>query len=602
MTNSRYGQNDQNVVIIGGGPAGLTAAYQLAKNGLKSVVVEKDGVLGGLSRTVIYKDYYFDIGGHRFFSKVREVETLWKDVLADDLLRRKRLSRIYYNKKFFYYPLRSFNALFGLGVGKTILVIASYIRARLKPIKPEETFEQWVINRFGRRLFETFFKAYTEKVWGIPCHDIRAEWAAQRIKGLSLLIALKNAFLKSENNAANRKNVVRTLIDEFYYPKFGPGMMWNAVADFAKDRGADILGNSEVEGILWSGDRVEAIEVKDNGSLKIIPGTDFICSMPLRETIQRFKPTLPRELLQAAGNLRYRDFLTVVLIIKKSDIFPDQWIYVHDPDVRAGRIQNFKNWSPSMVPDPEATCLGLEYFCFEGDALWNTPDADLMELAKKELVQLGFVTSEDIADGIVVRMPKAYPVYDSASLGALKTIQLFLGRFKNFHVVGRNGQHKYNNQDHSMITAMKAVDNVLGAHHNLWTVNEEQEYQEEISPDMSRDTAWAQILTGPLAKMDKLAFAAATGTVAGMIIFLATIFLLIKGGAVVGPTLALLGQYFVGYTVTVKGAFIGLAYGFILGFIFGWLFAFLRNMMVSYVIFRAKKTAEREKLKDFLDR
>ena len=355
------------VVIIGAGPAGLTAAYVLSKAGVQSIVLEKDPTVGGIARTVNYKNYYFDIGGHRFFTKVKSVENIWKEVLGEDLLRRHRLSRIYFNKKFFYYPLRPLNALLGLGIWNSILISFSYLISQLFPSRKEETFEQWVSNRFGKRLYKIFFKTYTEKVWGISCNEISAEWAGQRVKGLSLMTALKHAILKKQPGQKDKKRVIKTLIDEFDYPKLGPGMMWRAMVEIIQKNGSQVCLGKAVEGIRWSGNKVEALEVRGDGQIELLSGKDFISSMPLREALQKFKPGVPKEVLDAANDLKYRDFLTVALIINKPEVFPDTWIYIHDPEVKVGRIQNFKNWSPFMVPEPNKTCLGLEYFCFEGD-------------------------------------------------------------------------------------------------------------------------------------------------------------------------------------------------------------------------------------------
>jgi len=584
--------NHKKVVIIGGGPAGLTASYQLSKAGVESIVLEKDQTVGGISRTVNYKNYHFDIGGHRFFTKIKEVEDIWRKVLGDDFLRRKRLSRIYYNKKFFYYPLRALNAFFGLGIWSSFMIMASYLYSKLAPLKQEETFEQWVCNHFGRRLFNTFFKTYTEKVWGIPCSEIRAEWAAQRIKGLSLITAVKNALAKPQNSTGNKKHVIKTLIEEFFYPKFGPGMMWKAVANNLQESGSQVWLGADVEGIRWSRDRVEALEVRRNERIEVISGTDFISSMPIREAVQKFKPAVPKGVLDAARNLKYRDFLTIALIVDKPDIFPDNWIYIHDPTVKVGRIQNFKNWSPHMVPQQDKTCLGLEYFCFEGDSLWTMPDDELIELGKHELEELGFVNRTDVEDGTVIRMPKAYPIYDSTYEKSLRIIRQFLDDITNFQLVGRNGQHKYNNQDHSMLTAMMASENVLGSNHDLWQVNEELEYHEEV-PEI--------VLKRMFARIDKLGFATALASVSSLLIFLATIFLVLKGGKVVGPNLQLLNEFFFGYTVTLKGAFIGMAYSFSWGFLFGWLFAYIRNLFIALFIYRVKKKAEQLKFRDFMD-
>lgn len=469
---------NKKVVVIGAGPAGLTAAYELCKAGVTSVVLEKDDIVGGISRTVDYKGYGFDIGGHRFFTKVQAVDEMWREVLSNgDFLRRKRLSRIYYDKKFFYYPLRATNALFGLGFWNSCLILLSYLRAQVSPEKPEETFEQWVSNRFGKRLFEIFFKTYTEKVWGIPCHELTAEWAAQRIKGLSLLTALKSALLQQQTQ--DKVKIIKTLVDEFDYPRRGPGMMWETVASLVQQQGSQVRLGAEVERIIWSNNQVEAVEITINGRQELIKGTHFISSMPLRGLIRKMDPAVPGPVLQAAKSLNYRDFLVVSLIVNKRDVFPDNWIYIHDSTVKLGRVQNFKNWSPDMVKDLNKTCLGLEYFCFEGDDLWTMPDQDLIELGTKELEKIGLIQASDVEDGTVVRMPKAYPVYDSTYREALQTIRQFLSGIDNLQVVGRNGMHKYNNQDHSMLTAMLAVKNILGAKYDLWQVNMEQQYHEE---------------------------------------------------------------------------------------------------------------------------
>jgi protoporphyrinogen oxidase len=492
----------KRVVIIGAGPAGLTVAWELSKAGVPAVVLEKDQVVGGLARTVNYRGYRFDIGGHRFFTKVRAVEEMWREVLAaGEFLHCERLSRIYYNRKFFYYPLRAANALLGLGLWNSTLILLSYLKARAFPVQPEETFEQWVTNRFGRRLYSIFFKTYTEKVWGIPCSEIRAEWAAQRIKGLSLLSAVKNALFAA--HPANKDEIIKTLIDGFAYPKHGPGQMWETVAHLVTERGHEVRLETDVEKIIWRGDRIESVVISHHGQhnsnghnsngngnhnghdrhnrqRETMVGTHFVSSMPLGELVPKLDPPAPSAVQHAAARLSYRDFLTVALVINRRDLFPDNWIYVHDPDVKLGRIQNFKNWSRHMVPDESQTCLGLEYFCFEGDQLWTMTDAELIELGKRELEQLGLACAAEVVDGKVVRMPKAYPVYDGGYAEALDTVRQFLATFVNLQVVGRNGMHKYNNQDHSMLTAMLAARNILGARYDLWQVNAEQEYHEEV--------------------------------------------------------------------------------------------------------------------------
>lgn len=481
MTNSNSSKGEKKkVVIIGAGPAGLTAAYQLCKEGVESVVLEKDDVVGGISRTVNYKGYLFDIGGHRFFTKVKAVDDMWREVLGEKkFLRRSRLSRIYYQKKFFYYPLKASNALLGLGIWNSIMMVVSYLRAQMFPVKNESTFEDWISNRFGKRLYHTFFKTYTEKVWGIPCDKISADWAAQRIKGLSLVTTIKNALLPSE--VKDKGEVIKTLIDAFDYPAKGPGMMWEMVAESIQKDRSELKMKSDVERIYWQQGRVTALEIEHDGTREVVEGTDFISSMPMQELVRKMSPEPPAEVLAAADKLGYRDFLTVSLVVNKEKLFEDNWIYIHDPDVKVGRIQNFKNWSPHMVPDQSRTCLGLEYFCFEGDGLWNMEDKDLIALGTKELGMLQLVNPADVEDGSVVRMPKAYPVYDAVYVDAVDTIRDFLRQVPNLYLVGRNGMHKYNNQDHSMLTAMLSVKNILGAHYDVWGVNVDNEYHEEIT-------------------------------------------------------------------------------------------------------------------------
>ncbi|MCO6509524.1 MAG: NAD(P)/FAD-dependent oxidoreductase [Aridibacter famidurans] len=487
QNSSKKGNNaEKKVVIIGGGPAGLTAAYELCKEKVRSVVLEKDTVVGGISRTVNYKGFLFDIGGHRFFTKVKVVDDMWREVMGEEkFLRRSRLSRIYYKKKFFFYPLKAGNALMGLGLLNSFLMMTSYMKAQVFPVKPEKSFEDWICNRFGRRLYDTFFKTYTEKVWGIPCEEISADWAAQRIKGLSLIATIKNAILSKAPKS--KSEVITTLIDAFDYPEKGPGQMWEIVAEKIQEHGSELHMKANVEKIFWEEGRITALQYGDGTTSERIEGTDFISSMPMRELVKKLDPPPPDEVLEAADALGYRDFLTVSLIVNKPKLFSDNWIYIHDSSVQVGRIQNFKNWSPHMVPDPSKTCLGLEYFCFEGDGLWTKDDKDLIEQAKRELETLGLVAAEDVEDGSVVRMPKAYPVYDGVYQDAVNVIREFLTRVPNMHLVGRNGMHKYNNQDHSMLTAMLAVRNILGANYDVWEVNVDKEYHEEMSREEAED-------------------------------------------------------------------------------------------------------------------
>lgn len=443
---------------------------------MPSLVLEADSVVGGIARTANYKGYLFDMGGHRFFTKVTVVEHMWKEVLGDDFITRPRRSRIYYRRKFFQYPLEPMNALVGLGVAESLLCGFSYLKAHCFQSRPEDDFETWVSNRFGKRLFRIFFKTYTEKVWGMPCHEIKAEWAAQRIKDLSLFTLVWNAIRPQAWQP--REKVIKTLIHEFNYPRKGPGMMWERTRDIVEQRGSKVLMETPVEKIHWRPGAVEAVTA---GGQKFT-ANHFISSLPIRDLIRSLDPAPPAEVLKAADDFHYRDFLTVALIVRGKDLFPDNWIYVHDSQVHVGRIQNYNNWSPEMVPDPETTCLGLEYFCSEGDRVWSMADGDLIKLGRRELGALGLVDAGAVIDGTVVRVKKAYPVYDEYYRGGLETLREFLQSVPNLQLVGRNGMHRYNNQDHSMLTAMLAARNVMGARYDLWKINVDADYHEAGAP------------------------------------------------------------------------------------------------------------------------
>jgi protoporphyrinogen oxidase len=462
------------VVIIGAGPAGLTAAYLLAKQGTPVVVLEGSDTVGGISQTATYKGYRFDIGGHRFFTKIAPVEALWNEILGPEIISVPRLSRISYNGTFFDYPLKAMNALRGLGVWNAFLCTMSYLQAHFRPSPVEENLEQWVTNRFGKRLYSIFFKTYTEKVWGIPCTEIRAEWAAQRIQGLSLARAILSAASLNK-----RSTKIKTLINEFRYPRLGPGQMWEAARDRIIEWGGEVRMRHEVERIELRNGRVSAVVARTPAGERRIEAAHVISTMPIRTLVKTFDPAPPTPIRAAGDGLKYRDFLTVALMVDRENLFPDNWIYVHTPGVKVGRIQNFNNWSRAMVPDAGRTCLGLEYFCFEGDGLWTSADADLVALATRELGQLGLAAGANVVDGTVVRMRKAYPVYDAEYRGHLDTVRTFIDRIENLQTVGRNGMHKYNNQDHSMLTAMMAVANMRGASHDIWSVNTDYEYHEE---------------------------------------------------------------------------------------------------------------------------
>jgi protoporphyrinogen oxidase len=476
-------------VVAGAGPAGLTAAYELTKHGKSCVVLESDArLVGGISRTDQYKGYRFDIGGHRFFSKSAEVNRLWREILGDAFLTRSRLSRIYYDRKFFHYPLKPADALWKLGLARSFRIGMSYLRAKLAPIAPERSFEDWVVNRFGRLLFEIFFKSYTEKVWGMPTSSISADWAAQRIKDLSLVRAVTSALFG--RFGARRGEVIRTLIDEFQYPRLGPGQMWEMTRDRIRAQGGEVQLDRRVVQVEHDGHAVVSFLARDRDGRHIrYLGRHFLSTLPIRELIRAMSPPAPPEVLRAAESLRYRDYLTVVLIVDRAETFPDNWIYVHEPKVRLGRIQNFKNWSPDLVPDPSKTSLGLEYFCFEGDDLWSRSDADLLELGRREIDSIGLVSATLVSDGSVVRMPKAYPVYDDHFKSNLAVIRAWIENLTNLQLAGRNGMHKYNNQDHSMMTALLAARNILGlGRFDPWKVNTDAEYHEEAPEEDAEKT------------------------------------------------------------------------------------------------------------------
>jgi protoporphyrinogen oxidase len=459
------------VVVLGGGPAGLTAGYLLAKQGKPVIVLESTGQVGGIARTTVRNGYRFDLGGHRFFTKVKEVDDLWHEIMADEFLKRPRQSRIYWNDKFLEYPLEGVDVIRKLGPIELARCMVSYLWAAIKPKGREDTFEDWVSNRFGKRLYNHFFKTYTEKLWGVPATEIRAEWAAQRIKGLSFFSAAKAAFL------GNKGNKIKSLISEFNYPRFGPGQMWETMTEDIRARGGEVRLNAPVTKLVARDGRIT--EVIAAG--ETLHPSHVISSLPLRTTVGITEPEAPAEVRDAARGLRYREFLTVLLVIDGEDLFPDNWIYIHQPGVRVLRIQNFKSWSPWMVPEgSNSASVGMEYFCFEGDDFWNMPDDELVALAGQEIEKLHLARADRVKFGFVERVHKAYPIYDELYAERVATIRAWLESIDNIQQVGRNGLHRYNNSDHSMLTAMRAVDNILlGTDHDIWAVNAESVYHEE---------------------------------------------------------------------------------------------------------------------------
>jgi protoporphyrinogen oxidase len=476
-----------DTLIVGAGPAGLTAAYLLTKERADSVLVleENPRYVGGISRTEISNGYHFDIGGHRFFSKSQEVEDLWREMLPHDFIERPRTSRIHYRGKFYSYPLRAFEALTNLGLIESALCVLSYAKARTFPNRNPRSFHDWVANKFGERLFGIFFRTYTEKVWGMSCDAISADWAAQRIKGLSLWVAVTSALRKSIRLGPKQGSGAKTLIESFRYPRRGPGMIWEAAAAKVRERGGTILMGQSVRRFAWDEQAglwtVTAFDAA-SGRERAYLARRIVSSAPMRDVVNNISPRPASS--AAAATLKYRDFLTVALFLKSKACFNDNWIYIHDPSVKVGRIQNYASWSPAMVPAADTGCLGLEYFCFEGDGLWTMADDDLVRLATSELTKLCLAEPGQIAGGHVVRQQKAYPVYDDAYQAAVDAVkEEFAVRFPTFHFVGRNGMHKYNNQDHAMMTAMLTVRNIVAgvAVYDVWRVNEDAEYHEVVT-------------------------------------------------------------------------------------------------------------------------
>jgi protoporphyrinogen oxidase/predicted dehydrogenase len=458
--------------ILGGGPAGLTAAYILGRRGRPGAVFEADGTVGGIAKTIEFNGFRFDLGGHRFFTKLQPVDKLWQEMLGDEFLTRPRLSRIYYDGKYFDYPITAKDVVARLGLWESTRCALSYLWAARHRNDEAHTFEEWVTTRFGRRLYDAFFRSYTEKVWGIPGSQIRSLWAAQRIKNFSLGRAILTILGFGQRN-------VTTLIEEFRYPRLGPGQMWEAFAADAEAKSIPVYLKQRCEAIKHSDNRVTSVVVRQNGDTDEHSVDSVVSSIPLSELILNLDPPAPPHVQSAARALRYRDLVLVALMTSEPEPFPDNWIYLHDPGTRAGRVQNYGVWSEGMV-QPGMTCLGVEYFCFEGDEIWNMTDKQAVDLAKGELARVGLIDPSKVTDGVKVLVPKAYPMYDLAYEEAVETIRAYLQRFENLETCGRNGLHRYNNQDHSMWTAILATLNIVdGTAHDVWSVNTEADYLEE---------------------------------------------------------------------------------------------------------------------------
>jgi protoporphyrinogen oxidase len=461
-------------VILGAGPAGLAAAYKLTKNKQSVVVLEKDRQVGGMSKTIDYNGYLFDQGPHRFFTKSDEILKFWQSVLGKDLLKVKRLTRIYYRKKFFYYPLKPFNALFKLGILNSAIVMLSYAKSKLLPYKEEKNFEQWVSNRFGKKLYHTFFKTYTEKLWGIPCHKIQAEWVAQRIKGLSLRTAIKNAFFPDKSGN------IKTLVEEFYYPKLGAGTMYEKMAEEIKSKKSEILLQNQVVKISHKNHLIKSVSVVNReGKTREIKGDNFISSIPITVFVSKLQPKAPEKVINAANNLKYRSTIFINLIFDSPSPFPDNWIYVHEPATKMLRLTNIVNFSPFMLKNKEKSALALEYVCNENGKFWNLDDKKLLKLGVVDLEKIGLGKRKDFVSGFVTRAAKTYPVYGEEYAKNLKVLRHYLEKFSNLQLIGRYGMFKYNNMDHSTLTGFYAAENILGANHDIWKVNVEEEYHEQ---------------------------------------------------------------------------------------------------------------------------
>lgn len=469
-----HSNSQENIIIIGAGPAGLGAAYELSRQDTRCQVYDKNDSVGGLARTFYFHGYPFDVGPHRFYTKNNQINQLWQELLGADLLPVKRLTRIYYRNKLFYYPIRPMNALWNLGFLTSAAVFFSYLGGKFRFWhRPPKNFEEWMVKHFGRRLYAIFFKTYTEKVWGISCQKLGPEWAGQRIKNLNLGQAISRAFFKSKDNA------VKSLVEEFYYPRGGAGVLYQRLRQRITAAGSAVVSQASVETVRHQGKRITAVEVTVDKERRIIPTQFLFSSMPITALVRRLRPTADPAVLAAADRLRYRDHLTVNLLMEQPELFPDQWIYIHDHQVQMARVTNYRNFFPPSEYPPGATPLSVEYFVFaDSSRLWQSPDSELIQLACRELVQVGLIQSGPAPQGFVVREKDSYPAYYIGYQREFAVLKNYLARFVNLQLIGRAGMYKYNNQDHALLTGILAARNFLGESHDLWSINADDEYLE----------------------------------------------------------------------------------------------------------------------------
>ena len=562
--------HDSNVIyILGAGPAGLAAAYTLTKQGQLVVVVERDSKVGGLAKTIEYKNFLLDFGPHRFFTKIEPVLKLWDDVLGKDQVTVNRLTRIYYGGKYFSYPLKASETLLAIGTIKSFQIVTSYLQARLFPNRHPQNFAEWVTGKFGKQLFKIFFEGYTEKLWGIPCTEISAEWAAQRIKGLSLMKAIRNAILGNDGK-------VKTLIDQFQFPRLGSGQLYEKISDYLVSNNQSVLLNTEVVKIHHDNFKVNKITLRNRqtGEEYIAECGGVISSIPISVLVQQLDTSAPQRTIDAAKSLKFRNTILVYLIVEGWNLFPDNWLYINDPTVHVGRVTNFANWSSEMLPNSHQTPLCCEYWCNFDDSIWKQEESELLELAEYELRKIGLLHNEKVSEGFIVRLPRTYPIYAGNYKVALTEIQSYLQKFQNLQLVGRYGAFKYNNQDHSLLMGILAAENVLKpCQHDLWSVNSDSEYQEEAHANAQSTTAKSTKISRQykvihlLKQFTGYIFAGGTATIVDVVIF---------------SLLVRYGLWFV--SALCISYFLGLSVNFLLSrrFVFG---VYWKNWLVQYTVF-----------------